>query len=94
MNMLIAPKISSMNYTKQTIYHYAQKPQQKEWYCKYGLTKTPTAFYVYIFHGVEPFLFLFFTYIFCNKSLFICSDRYNTKSNITNFRYGIKMYMI
>ena len=30
MNMLIAPKISSMNYTKQTIYHYAQKPQQKE----------------------------------------------------------------
>ena len=71
-----------------------KNPNRKSDIVNLGWQKNPTAFYVYIFHGVEPFLFLFYTYIFCNKSLFICSDRYNTKSNITNFRYGIKMYMI
>ena len=32
-------------------------------------------FYIYIFHDVDSFIFLFYTYIFAKKNLFICSYR-------------------
>ena len=62
MAILITPNSSSINYTQVYIYNYTHANQQKVLYCSFALTmkKTSTAFYVYIFHDVESFIFLFY----------------------------------